>query len=100
MAKRQGEKYWQGHLEAWHQSDLTQVAYCTSRGLSLKSFYRWRRKGKEALAAAKSSLTFVPVSVGKADTTSVVRLGSPDGWEIEMPGNSVPLLIDFLKHLS
>lgn len=100
MAKRYGEKYWQGHLAAWHQSDLTQVAYCASRGLSLKSFYRWRRKEKEAVAAAKSSLTLVPVSVGKLDAISVVRLRSPDGWEIELPGNSVPLLIDFLKHLS
>ena len=100
MAKRQGEKYWQQHLEAWHQSDLTQVAYCASRGLSLKSFYRWRRKEKEALAAAKSSLTLVPVSVGQLDAINVARVRSPDGWEIELPGSSVPLLVEFLKHLS
>jgi hypothetical protein len=38
--------------------------------------------------------------VGKPETISVVRLRSPDGWEIELPGSSVPLLVDFLKHLS
>jgi len=45
-------------------------------------------------------LTLVPASVGKAETESVVRLRSPSGWEIELPGNSVPLLVDFLKGLS
>ncbi len=45
-------------------------------------------------------MTLVPVSVAKPDTASVVRLRSPGGWEIELPGNSVPLLIDFLKDLS
>jgi hypothetical protein len=38
--------------------------------------------------------------VGKPETTSVVRLRSPDGWEIELPGHSAPLLVDFLKYLS
>lgn len=41
----------------------------------------------------------VPVSVAKPETASVVRLRSLDGWEIELPGHSVPLLVDFLKHL-
>ena len=59
-----------------------------------------RNREKEFIAATRASLTLIPVSVGKPDTTSVVRLRSPDGWEIELPGNSVPLLVDFLKHLS
>ena len=32
MAKRHGAEFWQGHLAAWHQSDLTQMAYCTQHG--------------------------------------------------------------------
>ena len=51
MSKRQGHAYWQKHLDTWQQSDLTQEAYCTSHGLSIKSFYRWRRKQKESIAA-------------------------------------------------
>jgi hypothetical protein len=100
MAKRHGLEYWRRHLEAWHQSDLTQKAYCASQGLSVESLRRWRRREKAALAAAKSSLTLVPVSVGMVAASNIVRLRSPDGWEIEMPGSSVPMLIDFLKHLS
>jgi hypothetical protein len=68
--------------------------------LGERAFHRWRGREKEAIAAAKATLTLVPVSVGKPDAVSVIRVRSPGGWEIEMPGNSVPLLIEFLKDLS
>ena len=101
MAKRHGPIYWREHIENWVRSDLTQREYCANNGLSEKAFHRWRSREKEAIAATKASqLTLVPASVGKPETISVVRLRSPDGWEIELPGNSVPLLVDFLKHLS
>ena len=100
MARRHGEAYWQQHLETWAQSDLTQEAYCTQHGLSPKSFYRWRRKEKDALAATKSSLTLVPVSIsGAAATGSVIRLHSPAGWRIELPAGNAPWLADVLRHL-
>jgi hypothetical protein len=100
MARRQGPVYWQKHLAAWAQSDLTQEAYCTQNGLSTKSFYRWRHKQKDALAAAQSSLTLVPVSVvGTASTGSVIRLHSPGGWRIELPAGHAPWLADVLQHL-
>ena len=100
MAKRHGPIYWREYIENWVRSDLTQREYCANNGLSERAFHRWRSREKEAIAAAKASLTLVPVSVGKPETISVVRLRSPDGWEIELPGNSVPLLVDFLQHLS
>jgi hypothetical protein len=100
MARRQGQAYWQKHLEAWFQSELTQEAYCTEHGLSIKTFYRWRRKEKDVLTAAKSSLTLVPVSVGSASASaSVIRLHSPGGWRIELPVGSAPWLADVLRHL-
>jgi len=100
MAKRHGPAFWREHVENWCRSDLTQREYCASHGLGERAFHRWRSREKEAIAAAKSSLTLVPVSVAKPETVSLVRLRSPGGWEIEMPGSSVPLLIDFLKDLS
>lgn len=100
MAKRHGAEFWRKHVEDWCRSDLTQRQYCAGHGLGERAFHRWRSREKEAIAAAKSSLTLVPVSVGTPATASVVRLRSPDGWEIELPGNSVSLLVDFLKHLS
>lgn len=100
MAKRHGAAFWREHVQNWCRSDLTQREYCAAHGLSERAFHRWRGREKESIATAKATLTLVPVSVGKPDTVSVVRLRSPGGWEIELPGSSVPLLIDVLKDLS
>ena len=100
MAKRHGLEFWREHVQNWVRSDLTQREYCAAHGLGERAFHRWRGREKETIAAAKATLTLVPVSVGKPEAISVVRLRSPEGWEIEMPGSSVSMLIDFLKHLS
>jgi hypothetical protein len=99
MAKRHGQEFWRGHLEAWHRSDLTQRDYCAQQGLGEKAFYRWRRKEKEAVASAKSSLTLVPVSVDASVTGSIIRLHSPGGWRIELPVSGTPWLADLLRQL-
>ena len=103
MAKRHGAEFWQEHLDAWHQSDLTQKAYCANQGLGEKAFYRWHRKEKEAIAAAKATLTLVPtrlVAPARAPATgNVVLLHSPGGWRIELPVSNVPWLGDVLRHL-
>lgn len=99
MAKRHGQEFWREHLEAWRRSDLTQREYCANQGLGEKAFYRWRRKEREAVASAKSSLTLVPVSVGAPVTGYVVRLHSPGGWRIELPAEGAPWLADLLRQL-
>ena len=104
MEKRHGQEFWRTHLEAWRRSDLTQREYCANQGLGEKAFYRWRRKEKDAVASAASSLTLVPVSVapvsaGAAVTGSIIRLHSPGGWRIELPAGSAPWLADLLRHL-
>ena len=100
MAKRHGAEFWAAHLATWHRSDLTQKEYCASHGLGEKAFYRWHRKEKEAAAAAKSSLTLVPVSVGTSTTGGVVRIHSPGGWRIELASSSsVAWLAALLRQL-
>ncbi len=101
MGRRYGWGYWQKHLEAWRQSTLTQDAYCESQGLSIKTFYRWHRKEKEAMAA-KSALTLVPISVGAPPAglpSNLIRISSPGGWRIEVTGSSVAVLADLLRQL-
>jgi hypothetical protein len=100
MAKRHGPVYWQKHLDACKQSDLTQKDYCAQQGLSAKSFYRWLRKEKDAVTATKSALTLVPVSiVGTATSGNIIRLHSPGGWRIELPVGNAPWLADVLRQL-
>lgn len=99
MAKRQTMEFWQGQLEGWRRSGLTQVAYCASRGLSIKSFHRWRGKEKETAASAKPSLTLVPVSPGAPAVGRTVQIHSPGGWRIDLPAASAPWLADLLRSL-
>jgi hypothetical protein len=98
MAKRRGAQFWRAHIEAWDRGELTQAAYCAAHGLSTKSFYRWRHRRVEA-ASSGASLTLVPVKVTSATTDGVVRLHSPGGWRVELPGGNVALLLELLRQL-
>ena len=101
MAKRHGAEFWREHLDAWHQGDLTQKAHCANCGLGEKAFYRWHRKEKEAISAAKATLTQVSARLGPpvSEASSVVRLHSPGGWRIELPTTNAPWLADLLRQL-
>jgi len=99
MVKRQSAEFWEQHLEGWRQSGLTQVAYCASHGLGIKSFSRWLRKERDAAQTARLSLTLVPVSLDASATGSVVRLHSPGGWRVEFPAGGASWLADLLRQL-
>ena len=40
----QKRRYWQGHIESWKRSGLSQVEYCRRQSLSIKNFGYWKRK--------------------------------------------------------
>jgi hypothetical protein len=99
MAKRQTAEFWGRHLEGWRQSGLTQVAYCATHGLQLKSFGRWRSKARTSAQTPSSLLTLVPVSLAAPVADSAIQLHSPGGWRIELPTGSASWLADFLRQL-
>ena len=99
MAKRQTPEFWERHLDGWQRSGLTQVAYCASHGLRIKSFSRWRSKTREAAQAGNSLLTLIPISVTTPVAGSVVQIHSPGGWRIELPAASATMLADLLRQL-
>jgi len=98
MAARQGSAYWQGQVEGWRQSELSQIAYCEQYGLNIKSFRRWRTKLQRAATTA-ASLTLVPISVGTPATAPAIRLHSPGGWRIELATGNPAWLADLLRQL-
>jgi hypothetical protein len=51
------------------------------------------------IAAAKSTLTLVPVSVGGAISERIVSLHSPSGWRLDVARSDVRWLAELLKHL-
>jgi hypothetical protein len=100
MAKRLGSKFWQEHLKAWKLTGLTQVAYCATHKLSIKTFSRWRSRELAAAPVVRSrDLTLVPVSVGASTQSGVVQLHSPGGWRIELSDSNGAWLSDLLRQL-
>jgi len=63
MDRLERATYWRGHVDAWRQTDLTQIAHCAGQGLNPKAFYRWRRKFEAEHTAAGERLTLLPVRV-------------------------------------
>jgi hypothetical protein len=61
-------RYWQGHIESWRQSGLSQAEYCRRNSLPVKSFgYRKRRDSR----SPRGQLNFFPLVL----SNSVVRPG-------------------------
>ncbi|WP_423837690.1 IS66 family insertion sequence element accessory protein TnpA [Thalassolituus oleivorans] len=40
---------WQQHLNLWHESGLSQVAFCQQHNIAVHNFQYWRFKGSESL---------------------------------------------------
>lgn len=99
MSTRQSAEFWQAHIEAWRQGNLTQVTYCATHGLHIKSFGRRLYQARDAAKPSKLPLTLVPVSLSPTPTVGAVRLHSPAGWRIDLPSTSVTVLADLLRQL-
>ena len=52
---RQKRKFWQAHIKAWQESDLSQAEYCRRQGLKSHNLSYWVNK--------KSSKTDMPLAL-------------------------------------
>lgn len=57
--------YWEGHLQSWGDSGLTQKEYCARHGLNASSFSKWKNRFKR-LPFGKSSIKLKLVEVKKS----------------------------------
>lgn len=75
LTREERHAYWQSHLSAWQQSDLSQSAYCRDAGLALHQFMYYRKRllmvnaQEERLSqiSGRDSGAFVPVQVKGTD---------------------------------
>ena len=86
---REKEQFWRWVLEEQRRSGLTAKAFCQQQGVSLPSFYAWRRKIRErdALAnrVADPQQSLVPVTVVDSGDNDVSQLRSAKSIEIITP---------------
>lgn len=80
--------YWQGLIDEYHRSGLSQAAFCRGHGIARRSLNFWKRKlsgGAGDDACAVSSPAFVPVQVVSTGRPhDAATLGSPPLWEGEI----------------
>ena len=97
---RHGQDYWVDHLKHWRKSGQTQIQYCASTGLSVKTFNRWKsrlgnakvRKGS-ATPSADKEISLIPVRLAPPDSGSAnlgdardIRIRFDNGqWVVDVP---------------
>jgi hypothetical protein len=71
---------WQQRLERFRHSGLTVLAFCDREGLSLTSFYAWRRRlQRHATPPAPDAPRLVPVRLITPTVSAPVELLLPSG---------------------
>lgn len=84
-------EYWRGLLEEFSQSGLTVQAFCTAKGVSVPSYYQWKRKlrGPEV----ESSQAIVPVRLIASPARIVashVQIVTPSGFVLRVDASVSP----------
>ncbi|SFB63155.1 IS66 family insertion sequence element accessory protein TnpA [Azotobacter beijerinckii] len=84
---------WLGHVQAWHDSGLTQVAYCQQHDLKPKALGYWIRRSRQA--SRGDTLTLVPLTIRTPQTppapsTATLCLQHPSGWQLSLPDSVEP----------
>ncbi len=77
-------EFWEGHLEQWEQSGLSQLAYCRQHHLKSHRFYYWRRR----ILKKQTNVSFLPIrlSANPMPHPQTVRVLMPNGCSIEIEG--------------
>lgn len=70
--EEEGPEYWQGHLDNWARSGLSQAAYCRNNDLDYDRFRKW----KERLSTYPSASTSIKLVEVKRDFTLNSSAGS------------------------
>lgn len=72
---RHGQDYWERHLERWRKSGQTQLQYCSSAELNIKTFNRWKSRltntkvrRAQAKPATEKEISLVPVRLAPLGT--------------------------------
>jgi hypothetical protein len=76
---------WQRHLERFRHSGLTASAFCDREGISLASFYAWRRRlQRDAPPQAADAPRLVPVRPVTPPASAPVELLLPFGCVLRL----------------
>jgi hypothetical protein len=76
-------RFWKDCLTEWQVSGLSQIEYCEEKGLSIRTFSSWKRKGVENIdigspkKVKESSIRLVELPLENLTDTSVLPSTKP-----------------------
>jgi hypothetical protein len=82
-------EYWQQHIKTWQESDLSQIAYCTSQDIKVHNLRYWRKR-----LSSPSRNKLIPLEVLVPSTVRLI-LGSQ--VVIELPTDHVADMLVSLR---
>jgi transposase-like protein len=82
--ERVGAEGWRRRLTEQRRGGLSIAAYCLRYGLSVASFYYWKRKFRDERPARPTQRdTFLPIAVAAANGS--IEIERPDGLVLRVP---------------
>lgn len=90
MAEHGKEAVWQQRLRRYQRSGLTVVEFCNSEGVSVPSFYQWRKRLAPAPPRKAQTPAFQQLTLGAP--SAVVAIELPSGVRVEVPVQHVQLV--------
>ena len=94
---REKRRTWTAHMEAWKNSDLSQVEYCREKNLSRQRFTYWNCKLRK-----KDAVTFVPIlgsalcSQGLGRDQAPIKLIIDSRYQVEIGDGFSPATLSAL----
>lgn len=82
LNSKEKRKFWEDHIQAWHQSGLSQVEYCRENNLKNHQWWYWRKRISHS---SDTDVTFVPLRFSSSKISqSSVSVVTPNGYRIEI----------------
>jgi hypothetical protein len=79
---KEKRKFWEGHIQAWRESGLSQASYCRQNDLKMHRWWYWRKRISHP---ADSEITFVPLNFSSDRMYRAgVKVVTPNGYRIEV----------------
>ena len=87
---------WSERLRRHEASELTVAEFCAEEGVSVPSFYHWKRKladAKPAVSPAQKSFSFQPLHVTMSANTPAIVVRLPSGVILEVAEQSLDAVL-------
>jgi hypothetical protein len=87
--------YYEKHVTAWEQSDLTQKEYCIQANIAYGSFKDWRSKLEKSQVQKPNFVETKAIGSEKASSnTLVLQISLPNGARIGISAQASPSMVE------